>query len=271
MKTNTDLTKNGPRRQRSKARGRAFTLIELLVVIAIIAILAAMLLPALAKAKQKAKKIQCVSQLKQLSVASLMYAGDFKDWFPIWTHPGGEINKLHGAWYSRYVWAGDPNTRMALTFAEGGFNNMGYLFPPKYIGSGQILFCPSYEPDAPLGIARYSDPSPLSSDIGGIIRSGYTFNPWVNPAEDDLRIMQKTTHIKNYKILIMDYIGSGIADPRSYYAHFKNGGWNLAYTDGSVRWSLSERTKKLVEKGLPKDYDTVMLNRMLGFLEADAR
>ena len=75
------ISKPAIQTRRSKFQ-QGFTLIELLVVIAIIAILAAMLLPALAKAKFKAKVTNCTSNFKQWGIMSAMYAGEFKDQLP---------------------------------------------------------------------------------------------------------------------------------------------------------------------------------------------
>lgn len=72
----------------------AFTLIELLVVIAIIAVLAALLLPALAAAREKARRSSCMSQLKQMAVGLESYTSDYSQYFPCWAAYGGEVGGL---------------------------------------------------------------------------------------------------------------------------------------------------------------------------------
>jgi prepilin-type N-terminal cleavage/methylation domain-containing protein len=147
-------------RRKRRAEAKAFTLIELLVVIAIIAILAALLLPALAKAKQKALRMQCLSNLHQMEVGLNVYCGQFNDKLPVlgggnwaWDIPTSATSVMLKSGLTKKTffcpstaprftdvqnWLGtDGNGANSLWNFSGAFNIVGYAL--AFSGSPQVI------------------------------------------------------------------------------------------------------------------------------------
>jgi type II secretory pathway pseudopilin PulG len=235
-------------------KARAFTLTELVVVIATIAVLAMVVLPALAGVANKGGRAQCANNLRQIYVASMVYATEYKDWLPICTVGGfnsssRSFNNLGGMHYTYYVYGGsmyyygNPNSSVPTnaTPPSNYYQNLGYLFRAGLASNGSIFYCPE-QWGVVLGANNYLPL--LTTDFSGIVRSSYAFNPRiVDPTNGNvLRLYQKTSDLPPHKLFVVDYFGLSTMP-----SHFRERGWNVLFTDGSVQFSQNGISAKVLK------------------------
>ncbi len=190
-----------------------FTLIELLVVIAIIAILAAMLLPALSRAREKARSINCVSNQKQIALACMMYADDNREILPRHCYQPG-ISGSNNSWQRQiYSYVNSPQTFYCPSGDQTGrnltFYCVGYTYNLSRYANGTTVGCT----EQPL--ARILKPSSLmmhTDSVDGanaIAWCGYWYRNTDTPDPSNIAAIGLGRH---------------------------NNGSNLAYADGHVAW-----------------------------------
>ena len=150
--------------KRRPGKTSAFTLIELLVVIAIIAILAAILFPVFAQARAKARQATCISNNKQLALATLMYSQDYDELFPF----GFGYYLPDGGWLYDGVGDTQPNWRTTnAEFVAGMSGFWGNSIQP-YTKNDQVLLCP--DAVTPLDLGGTPD------NVGQKVKTSITYN-----------------------------------------------------------------------------------------------
>ena len=211
---------------------RGFTLIELLVVIAIIAILAAILFPVFAKAREKARQTSCLSNVKEIELASHMYAQDYDG-----------VHVAYGRYYAHVGFTGNP-----LNWSSC----MEQLNP--YIKNTQIWVCPSH----PI-IAAYMDCCTRQSEYWsyGINHTYFALQAPPGDGLDEAMVKSPAEYIEfgEYAapIAACEFLtgqdgwpGPSIVDPEapaklSPWIH--NDGANFGFFDGHAKWMKTTKLK----------------------------
>jgi prepilin-type N-terminal cleavage/methylation domain-containing protein/prepilin-type processing-associated H-X9-DG protein len=189
---------------------RAFTLIELLVVIAIIAILAAILFPVFARAREKARQTSCLSNMKQMGTASMMYVQDYDERFPL-------------SYYQTVNAAGQPCYFTFLAAVE------------PYVKNRQIYQCPS-EPKAMDIDAGFRSLGVPGGECGAFTWASYNFNyalTNIGAAIASIEFPAETALASDGNLALPGNCGFGLFDSPVQARH--NDIVNACYADGHAK------------------------------------